>query len=79
MAAWVDLKVLPARKAEGPIGPDRGAEGPCHHALAALAGRLRTSSDGEMRVGGRAYTVIGVGPSAFTGTVRGLTPSFYAP
>ena len=33
----------------------------------------------EMRVGGRAYTVIGVGPSDFAGTVRGLTPTFYVP
>ncbi len=33
----------------------------------------------EMRIGGRAYTVIGVAPAAFTGTVRGLTPAFYAP
>ena len=33
----------------------------------------------EMRVGGRTYTVIGVGPPDFTGTVRGLTPTFYAP
>ena len=33
----------------------------------------------EMRVGGRAYTVIGVGPPDFTGTVRGLVPTFYVP
>ena len=33
----------------------------------------------EMRIGGRAYTVIGVAPADFTGTVRGLTPAFYAP
>ena len=33
----------------------------------------------EMRVGGRTYTVIGVGPPDFTGTVRGLMPTFYAP
>ena len=33
----------------------------------------------EMRVGGRAYTVIGLGPSDFAGTVRGLTPTFYVP
>ena len=32
-----------------------------------------------MRVGGRAYTVIGVGPPDFAGTVRGLTPTFYVP
>ena len=32
-----------------------------------------------MRIGGRAYTVIGVAPADFTGTVRGLTPAFYAP
>ncbi|MCY4026105.1 MAG: ABC transporter permease [Acidobacteria bacterium] len=31
----------------------------------------------EMRVGGRAYTVIGVGPPDFPGTVRGLVPTFY--
>ena len=30
---------------------------------------------GEMRVGGRAYTVVGVGPPEFTGTMRGLTPA----
>ena len=33
----------------------------------------------EMRVGGRAYTVIGVGPPDFAGTVRGLTPTLYVP
>ena len=33
----------------------------------------------EMRVGGRAYTVVGVGPPEFTGTTRGFTPTFYAP
>ena len=33
----------------------------------------------EMRVGGRAYTVVGVGPPDFTGTTRGFTPTFYAP
>ena len=33
----------------------------------------------EMRVGGRAYTVVGVGPPDFAGTVRGLTPTFYVP
>ena len=33
----------------------------------------------EMRVGGRAYTVIGVGPADFAGTVRGLAPMFYVP
>ena len=33
----------------------------------------------EMRVGGRAYTVIGVGPPEFAGTVRGLVPTFYVP
>ena len=33
----------------------------------------------EMRVGGRAYTVIGVGPPDFAGTVRGLVPTFYVP
>ncbi len=33
----------------------------------------------EMRVGGRAYTVVGVGPPDFLGTVRGFTPAFYAP
>ncbi|MCY3846672.1 MAG: ABC transporter permease, partial [Acidobacteria bacterium] len=33
----------------------------------------------EMRVGGRTYTVVGVGPPDFTGTLRGLTPTFYAP
>ena len=33
----------------------------------------------EMRVGGRAYTVVGVGPPAFAGTIRGVAPAFYAP
>ncbi len=33
----------------------------------------------EMRVGGRAYTVVGVGPPEFAGTVRGLVPTFYVP
>ena len=33
----------------------------------------------EMRIAGRAYTVVGVGPPDFTGTMRGLAPAFYAP
>ena len=33
----------------------------------------------EMQVGGRAYTVVGVGPPDFAGSVRGLRPTFYAP
>ena len=33
----------------------------------------------QMRVGGRAYTVVGVGPPDFAGTVRGLAPMFYVP
>ena len=32
-----------------------------------------------MRVGGRTYTVVGVGPAEFEGSVRGLAPAFYAP
>ena len=33
----------------------------------------------EMRVGGRAYTMVGVGPPDFAGTIRGVAPAFYAP
>ena len=33
----------------------------------------------EMRVAGRAYTMVGVGPPDFAGSVRGLRPTFYAP
>ena len=33
----------------------------------------------EMRLGGRTYTVVGVGPPDYAGTLRGLTPTFYAP
>ncbi len=33
----------------------------------------------EMRIAGRTYTVIGVGPSSFAGTMSGMTPAFYAP
>ncbi len=33
----------------------------------------------QTRVGGRAYTVVGVGLPDFAGTVRGLTPTFYVP
>ena len=33
----------------------------------------------EMRAAGRAYTVVGVGPPDFLGTMRGFTPAFYAP
>lgn len=33
----------------------------------------------ELRLGGRPYTIIGVVPSDYTGTVRGLEPSIYAP
>ena len=33
----------------------------------------------EMRIAGRTYSVIGVGPPSFAGTMSGLTPAFYAP
>ena len=33
----------------------------------------------EMRISGRTYSVIGVGPPSFAGTMSGLTPAFYAP
>ena len=33
----------------------------------------------ELRLGGLPYTIIGVVPSDYTGTVRGLEPSIYAP
>ena len=35
--------------------------------------------DTEMRIGGRTYSVIGVGPPNFSGSMSGLTPAFYAP
>ncbi len=33
----------------------------------------------SIRIGARAYTVIGVAPPNFSGSLRGLTPEFYAP
>ena len=33
----------------------------------------------ELRVGGRPYTVVGVGPPELQGSMRGLVPAFYAP
>ncbi len=33
----------------------------------------------ELRISGRAYTVIGVGPPDFLGSITGLRPAFYAP
>jgi len=33
----------------------------------------------QMRIGGRAYTVVGVAPATFPGTTTGLAPAFYAP
>lgn len=33
----------------------------------------------ELRLGGRAYTVVGVAPEDFAGTLRGITPALYAP
>ena len=33
----------------------------------------------EMRIAGRTYSVVGVGPPSFAGTMSGLTPAFYAP
>ena len=32
-----------------------------------------------LRLAGRAYTIVGVGPASFQGSLRGLTPAFYAP
>lgn len=33
----------------------------------------------EVRLGGRAYTIVGVAQPEFAGSLRGLTPAFYAP
>ena len=33
----------------------------------------------SLRIGGRAYTIVGVGPPELQGTLRGLRPAFYAP
>ena len=33
----------------------------------------------QMRIGGRSYTIVGVAPSDFQGSLKGLTPAFYAP
>ncbi|HVS64218.1 MAG TPA: ABC transporter permease [Thermoanaerobaculia bacterium] len=33
----------------------------------------------EIRLSGRAYTVVGVAPQSYHGSVRGLAPDFYAP
>ena len=40
----------------------------------------RTDAVGEtLRIGGRAYEVVGVAPPDFPGSMRGVTPAFYAP
>ena len=33
----------------------------------------------QMRIGGRSYAIVGVAPQEFQGSLRGLTPAFYAP
>ncbi len=33
----------------------------------------------EIRMGGRSYTIVGVTPESYTGTVRGLVPAVFAP
>jgi putative ABC transport system permease protein len=33
----------------------------------------------QIRLNGRAYTIVGVAPQAFSGSLRGLTPELYAP
>jgi putative ABC transport system permease protein len=33
----------------------------------------------QMRIGGRSYTIVGVAPVDFQGSIKGLTPAFYAP
>ncbi len=33
----------------------------------------------ELRLGGRVYTVVGIAPPDFAGTLRGVTPALYAP
>jgi predicted permease len=35
--------------------------------------------DRQLRIGGRSYTIVGVAPAGFHGTLTGLTPAFYAP
>jgi predicted permease len=33
----------------------------------------------QMRIGGRSYEIVGIAPAAFQGSIKGLTPAFYAP
>ena len=33
----------------------------------------------QMRIGGRSYAIVGVAAQDFQGSLRGLTPAFYAP
>jgi predicted permease len=39
----------------------------------------RTVVGSEIRLSGRSYTVVGVAPQSYHGSVRGLVPDFYAP
>ena len=57
------------------------------HAVVMLGfGYWRTAFEGradvvgrQMRIGGRPYAIVGVAPATFQGSLRGLTPAFYAP
>jgi hypothetical protein len=33
----------------------------------------------QLTIGGRSYSIVGVAPAAFEGSLKGLTPAFYAP
>jgi predicted permease len=33
----------------------------------------------ELRIGGRSYQIVGIAPADFSGSIRGLTPAFFAP
>src|SRR5688572_23541026 len=57
------------------------------HAVVVLAHRYWQSAfggrtdvvGGQLRIGGRSYSIVGVAPADFEGSLKGLTPAFYAP
>ena len=67
----------PARRPPGPRGPSGGGSG-----LSVLAEGLRWGSvvvGRSIVLSGRAFTVVGVAPADFPGSIRGFAPDFFAP
>ena len=80
------FSILGIQAARGRVISEEDAVAPGAHPVAVLSNAYWVSQYGadpdivgrEVRLGGRPYTVIGVAPEEFTGSIRGIEPSVYA-